>query len=152
MHKKTRKLSRPPKANARQMTTDIILNGLGRRPENSVALMGVSSARRNIMANVERAMQIKGIGALICKLGLVFMVLGAFSIFLGALSAGLGANGNLSPGHLAILAGVAVALYLGLLPVIMGGILWLGGVVWKARVMRTTPNQSSEDQEKTIIL
>ena len=104
------------------------------------------------MANVERAMQIKGIGGLICKLGLVFMVLGAFSIFLGVLSAGFGSNGIVSTGRLAVLAGVAVALYLCLFPVIMGGILWLIAVVWKVRLTRTTPNQSSEDEGKTIIL
>jgi hypothetical protein len=104
------------------------------------------------MANVERAIQMKSIGGLICKLGLVFMVLGAFSIFLGALSAGFGSNGILSLGHLAVLAGVAVALYLGLLPAIAGGILWLVGVVWEARVSRAIQNQSPEDQDKTLIL
>jgi hypothetical protein len=104
------------------------------------------------MVNVERAIQMKSIGGLICKLGLVFMVLGAFSIFLGALSAGFGSNGIVPSGHLAVLAGVAVALYLGLFPAIAGGILWLVGVVWEARVSRAIQNQSPEDQDKTLIL
>jgi membrane protein implicated in regulation of membrane protease activity len=104
------------------------------------------------MANVERAMQIKGIGALICKLGLVFMLLGAFLIFLGTLLAGFGSSGAGAPGHMAILSGVAVALYLGFLPAVAGALLWLGGAVWQARASRATPHPSSGDQGKTIIL
>ncbi len=95
------------------------------------------------MADAESAVRMKSLGRLLFKLGLGFVVLGAFSIFLGVLLAGLGSRGAWSPGHLAVLAGVAVALNLGIFPVVVGGILWVSGRVREARIANPTPNRTS---------
>jgi len=85
------------------------------------------------MANAESVVRMKSLGRLLFKIGLGFMVLGAFSIFLGMLLAGSGSRGAWSPGRLAVMVGVAVALNLGIFPVITGGILWAIGRVREAR-------------------
>lgn len=85
------------------------------------------------MADAESAVRMKSLGRLLIKCGLGFVVLGAFSIFLGMLLAGSGAQGSWSPGHVAVVAGVAVALNLGVFPVIAGGVLWIRGWVLEAR-------------------
>ncbi len=81
------------------------------------------------MANVEGAIRMKRVGGLVCQCGLALTALGSMAIFLGTLSAGIGSSSFWSPGHLAVLVGVAIVLCLGVLPALVGGILWLSGTI-----------------------
>ncbi len=72
----------------------------------------------------ESAVPIRKLSRLLLKGGLVFACVGVIAILAGLLAARYGSASYLSAWHIAMLVGVAVVLYLGFLPALLGGVLW----------------------------
>lgn len=72
----------------------------------------------------ESADAISKLSRLLLKFGLVCACAGGVAILAGLLAARYGSASYFSAWHVAMLAGVAVVLYLGFLPALLGGVLW----------------------------
>ena len=81
------------------------------------------------MDDRESALQAKRIGRWLMKWGLILFACGAVTVLLGLATAGFGTRSYYSWQHFAILGGVAVLLYLGFLPTLVGAVLWIAGRV-----------------------
>jgi hypothetical protein len=77
------------------------------------------------LPNPESAVPIRKLSRLLLKCGLVCACIGVVAILAGLLAARYGSASYFSAWHIAMLAGVAVVLYLGFLPALLGGVLWL---------------------------
>jgi len=86
------------------------------------------------MADRETALQAKRIGRWLMKWGLILFACGAGAVVLGLATAGFGTGSYYSWQHMAILGGVAVLLYLGFLPTLVGAALWVTGRVSEKRL------------------
>ena len=81
------------------------------------------------MADRETAIHAKRIGRWLIKWGLILFACGAGGVLLGLAPAGFSADRLSSWQHFAALAGLAVLLYLGFLPILLGAVLWIAGRV-----------------------
>jgi hypothetical protein len=88
-------------------------------------------AAESSMANVEGATRMKGLGRMVFKFGLFFTVVGGLAAFLPLLVAftGYGPPQVTWLAPLPTLVGVMMLTYLGLLPQVVGGALWVCGWV-----------------------
>jgi hypothetical protein len=77
----------------------------------------------------ESAVPVKRLSRLCLWWGLLASCVGVALILTGVIASkfapGYGSTSFSDPWHFAILAGVAVLLYLGLLPILVGGVLWV---------------------------
>jgi hypothetical protein len=87
-------------------------------------VMGSFHKHRDLPSS-ESAVPIKKLSRLLLRCGLVFSCLGVVAILAGLLDARYGSASYFSAGHIAMLAGVAAVLYLGFLPALLGGVLWM---------------------------
>lgn len=87
-----------------------------------------SQKHRNI-PDSESVGPVKRLSRLCLKLGWLASCVGVAFILTGVIATkflpGYGSSSFSNPWHFAILAGVAVLLYLGLLPALLGGVLWV---------------------------
>ncbi len=81
------------------------------------------------MADLRTARQAKRIGRWLMKWGSILFACGAGVILLGFAAARYASYSYTSWQRLAVLGGVAVLLYLGFLPTLVGAVLWITGRV-----------------------
>lgn len=72
----------------------------------------------------ESAVPIRKLSRLLLKGGMVFACVGVIAILAGLLAARYGSASYFSASHVVMLAGLAIVLYLGFLPALLGGVLW----------------------------
>jgi hypothetical protein len=88
------------------------------------------------MANVEGAIRMKYFGKFVFLCGLIFTVLGAILFLLSWLSR--------APLPIAPMAGIGLVLlvYIGILPQVIGGLVWAGGWIVEGFLAPQKPEQS----------
>lgn len=79
------------------------------------------------MADRETAIQAKRIARWLIKWGLILFACGAGAVLLELAPAGFAADRLSSWQHFAVWGGLAVLLYLGFLPILLGAVLWIAG-------------------------
>ena len=77
------------------------------------------------LPSTEDSLPIKKLSRLLLKWSLVFACVGAILILAGMAAAKYGSEFYFSAGHTAILVGMVALLYLGFLPALLGGVLWV---------------------------
>jgi hypothetical protein len=77
------------------------------------------------LPSAEDSLPIKKLSRLLLKWSLVFACVGAILILAGIAAAKYGSEFYFSAGHTAILVGMVALLYLGFLPALLGGVLWV---------------------------